>query len=362
MLDNNEMLYNDQVLVRLIYDAFIKENVPTTYCICIDKTFCWFNVGKNRLENIGSFEMKMPTSSYTLGKFANMLRYQLVSSGVSLNNIVFYSYGDFILSDTFLSHRDLKYIFDDIVGLNKLSLMGIYERLIDTVLLEKNINVTATMLVNALNSKFHTLGIKETSTRTLSFKTTYSKNFSECTTGYIPTRNARYFLVIDCEGVSSSNGSLQNGFREIGVLLCAEYRGNYICRYEFQSDNRIFSDFIESFYVRYREITNSSVPKSGLDVYVYGASDGVMIKGEIEHIKSKRLRGMAEHLFNFVDTKYMINKVLDKDNMSSKRTIQNIARHFNVTAVRPKHSAVADARTLFNILTEIHRRETLDGQ
>ena len=46
--------------------------------------------------------------------------------------------------------------------------------------------------------------------------------------------------------------------------------------------------------------------------------------------------------------------------MTAKRTLQNIARHFNVMAVRPKHNALSDARTLFNILSAIKRRENLD--
>lgn len=299
-------------------------------------------------------------SSYYLGKFANMLRYNLVSTGASLNNVVFYSYDDFLLSDTFTTCKDLKYLFDSVIGLSNLSIEDLYKHLTDTIVFDKLPRVTAEMLVHALNSKFHTLGVKDCGNRTLGLSHNYCKNYSECTTGYLLNKDTRYFLVLDCEGVSSSNGSLKNGFREIGLLLCAEYKGTYICRYEFQSDNRIFSDFIESFYTRYRDITNSNVPKVGLDTYVYGASDAVMVQGEINHIKSKKLKGMAEHLFNFIDTKYRINKVLDEDKMSSKRTLQNIARHFNVLAVRPKHSAVSDARTLFNILTEINRRETLN--
>lgn len=359
VLEGSDELYSDQVLVRLIYDAFLKEEVPTTYCFCIDTTFCWFNIDENRLSNIHTLTMNATATNYTLGKFANLLRYRIVCSGGSLNKLVFYAYGDFILTDTFANYRDLKYLFDGVRGLANMPLSQVYERLIDKLLFRPEL-VTAEKLVYALNSKFHTLGIRE-SNNAIQLRSTYCKNFSECSAGYLPLRCLKYFLVVDCEGVSSSNGSLKNGFREIGLLLCAEYKGKMICRFEFQSDSRLFEDFIESFYQCFKEVTNQSIPRCGLDTFVYGVSDEVMIKGEIEHMTNKKLKGMAERLFDFKDTKYQINKVLDKEGMTAKRTLQNIARHFDVLAVRPKHSAVSDARTLFNILSEINRRELQNG-
>lgn len=351
----------DTVLINTIYDAFLKKVDFTTYCLNIGNTFCWFNMKNNKVLYEGHEVLTEPASMYSVGKFANRLRYLMVQSGASLNNVVFYSWGDFLLEEIFPNYKDLRAVMSGIKGLGGLSLEDTYEQLSEYILTDKDREeIDAHKFVNLLIDNASILGMHSDSYGNLLFKQNYYKNYSACKSNVTITRDTEFFMIVDCEGVSSSNGALQNGFREIGVILCIKQKDRLVCRYFMQSQSAIFESFMKELPCAYRAFSGRNIPKNGIKTYVYGASDKKMIQGQIETIKDRWLRNKSMNLFDFVDVKYLIGKVLDKDGMTAKRTLQNIARHFNVMAVRPKHNALSDARTLFNILSAIKRRENLD--
>lgn len=343
----------DEDMILMLHGAVIEDR-DWVYCLCIDKTFCWFSYDSERSEIkvMGSMSLTEPVSSYSIGKFLNRLRYNLVNSGASLMRTVFLSYGDFIFKDYIASYRDFGVMLNSIQGLDSQTLQGVYSKLSNT-LCTKDKDITASDMLKALSDSCKALGLRFNGNK-IDYRRVYYKDYSICTCSNYNKKNVSYSLVIDCEGVSGNNGALQNGFRQMGVIFCAEFDDKILSMYKFTIEKELLLESLENIPSLYKDLTDRNIPVGGIPTYIFGASDKIMIESQIE-LSDRRVRKRLTGVFDFIDVKYDISRILDNGGMTSKRTLQNIARFFGVYAVRPKHNALSDARTLFNILAVIKK-------
>ena len=362
--DNIETLYtifnyffkcdkiDDVTMMFVLFEAFINNKKPKVYCVWVDNTVCYFKID-NGIKILGEMSISEPISKFSVGEFYRELRYRLVCSDFSLNNVYHLCYGRPFCSDYIGSYVDLRLMFSFIEGLKGLSLPKIVERLSSRIYLTTTI-VTAKSLVESLRDSYISLGIKESGNK-LSTRYAYYKDYTVCNYDILTKyRDCEYGFIIDCEGVSGGNGALQNGCRQVGVVIYVEYKGRFGMLDKYVFDGELLTESLIELPNTFKDVTGRNIPRGGIPTYIYGTSDKIMIESQINSADkktSKQLKGK----FKFIDVKFEINKVLDSKGMTAKRTLQNIARELGVYAVRPKHNALADAKTLFNILSEIKK-------
>ena len=339
-------------IVKILYSAFITESKIWCYCLIVNDSVCWFRVTDKGIRKMGSMSVPDPISSISVGYFVKQLRYELVMTGVGLNKLSFLTYGTSILSDYYPVYKDLSIMFSGIDGLKDLSLLEVYNQLSNTVSVTRK-TVSASDIVDALSDSYRALGLSFSNAH-ISYRFRYYKDYSDCHYTDLVSKNCEYFFIFDCEGITGGDGSLQAGCRQIGGILCARYEDIIVSVHRFTGDSPLISEVLAGLPNLYKEITDRPIPSKGIPVYTYGISDRVMIEGQLEHA-DKKIRKKLSGVFNFIDVKPIISIALDKTGMQGKRTLHNIARHFGVYVIRPKHNALSDARTLFNILAVLEK-------
>lgn len=349
---------NNKEMLSFVFRAFIDVR-PWGYCVAVADSFCWFKVTVNGIHKLGLISMDEPISNISVGSFIKRLRYSLVSTDVSLKALSFLSYGKLILSDYCDKYVDLRLIFSGVNGLSNESLLGVYNQLSDKISVTKR-HVSAEDLVSCLSDSSRALGASFEN-GDFRCRSHYYKDYSSCKFMNVQSRELCYFFVIDCEGVTGGDGSLQAGCRQLGIMLCAKYRELLIPLHSIVINSELIVDSLLNIPSMYRNITDHGIPAKGVPTCIYGVSDKVMIESVINSTEGRTKKKLSG-LFNFYDVKSTITGVLDREKMTGKRTLQNIARYFGVYALRPKHNALSDARTLFNILSIISRKEFLNEE
>ena len=79
--------------------------------------------------------------------------------------------------------------------------------------------------------------------------------------------------------------------------------------YTFIADSLILEDTLCRVVDAYKSITGSVIPKRGIDVYVFGKSDVIMINNTFEKF-SRKGRNYLKNRFNFIDSMCTIHNYL----------------------------------------------------
>lgn len=337
----------DADMVKQLMDAFIAEK-QWGYCFIVGYEVGWFRLTHNSIKPLGTVQFDCEITKYEIGSFVKRLRYALVKDGLSLKYITYYSYGNPFIESHLDKWYSLSDIFKGVSGVPCGSLQSMMMRLSTSISLRYGIKG----VIDAIGSNVKALGMYDNHGE-LSCKYNYYKDFSVMTGSFSNSRNATFGIILDCEGVSGSDGSLKNGCREVGGIIFSELNGVLLPLYKFIADSLLFVDVMLNVVEVYRDVSDRVESKEGIPTYVYGASDKLMLESQIRvsgSRSSKRLRNK----FRFIDVKHYIGRNIG--NMEGRHTLQNIAKHFGVYSVKPKHNALSDARTLFNIISEICRR------
>lgn len=341
---------SDFDMIEAIFNGFIKDS-PYCYCLKIGVSFCWFVIQDKVLKKLGTLQFSESISKFTVGKFFKRLRYTIVKSGVSLNKVRFLTWSDNDISYEFaryiMSYDCLETFFSKIQGLSGFSLDNVYN------LLSRNVNnrrsVTAENMVDCLADNMTILGI-EVIDGILYSKNVYYKDYSSCISPVINSYECEYGIILDCEGITSNDGSLSNGCRELGGIIYCKYRNILLNLNMFSCDRLLLEETLSQVFENYRGIIECN-PKT-INVVTFGSSDIVMLRSSIEKDCSNKFRKNIFSKFKFIDCRDFIMQNLDKK-LEDKYTLVNIARSLDVLPVFPKHKPLNDARTLFNILASI---------
>lgn len=161
----------------------------------------------------------------------------------------------------------------------------------------------------------------------------------------------RYGIVLDCEGTSSG------GCSEVGGIIFGynKHKGVFVKLETFYFKRIEFSTGMQDIIDRFSEVTGRYIGGS-IPVLTYGKTDEVMISNELMESVPRSMRKRIKKLLNFIDAQDFITSYLETSSDSEgleNRKLATVAAHLGVKIVSPKHNALSDAKTLFNVLAYI---------
>lgn len=323
----------------------------------ISNIFCMFTVENYKVKIIDNYVFNEPFSVYSCGTFLRRLNYEAVSKGYSICHTSFYLTNNSIwwnyIGKNCYSIDDF---FEGVVNFKGINLEGIYRLLSNTVYsgsISGDSGLTADMLVRGMMDSSKSLKLRVFNGRLMS-NNFFFKDYSSCKgLGFKGNRN--YAIVFDCEGQSS--GILNDGCRELGGIIFSYKNGIMLSEYTFITDSVMLENTLIKMIDTYKSLSGDYVLSRGIDAYVFGKSDITMLNSSIERF-SKRGRRILGSVLRYVDSSSLIKKYLG-DDFNKRGTLANIAGYFGVFCVKPKHNALSDARTLFNILASIRYKDYL---
>lgn len=334
----------DLEMINLILSSLATKllNMQYVYCVSMHDSYCWFYVdAHSRVNILGSSNFDVVSEKYQCyerGTHKKVLSYKMAISGCSLFHVKYLTYNDLKES-----------LFDTVPTLQGLS----YEKVVSTLStnLVLNYRCTAYELVLALSQSSVPLGLRSTSTGNLTCNSVFLKDFSICTTDSIEKSRGKWGIIIDCEG----NKNNQSGLRELGGIIFCKYKDKLISVQTFECTEVLLEDTLIQVIKDYEEGIGRYIPSRGIDIYTYGGVDAVMFEESLRNVSSKQFRRKMKRLFHFHDCRtYIYNYLNEYDKlMQDKKTLSNVAKVLNVAVIQPKHNAIADCRTLFNILAYI---------
>lgn len=340
---------SDSDMVEAIFKGLIEES-EWCFCLKLGATFCWFTISGGSCIKRGTMQFSETVSKYSVGRFVKRLRYSIAMSGINLRMLKYLVWSDDDIGYEFrnyiLKYDRLADFFGKIEGLRGLSCVNVMQLLSSQIQLKYH--VTAENFVDCLNDSFRALGIREENGILLS-SNVYYKDYSSCVSSVFDMSGSTYGVVLDCEGVKGGDGSLENGCSEVGGLIYCRYKNILLGLSQFSCDEVLLEETLTQVVSNYREFSFSKFKT--IDVITFGSSDSVMLKASIARVCSKVQAKRLISQFRFIDSR---SKILDHAHgIDGRETLSNIARAFGVLPVHPKHRALNDARTLFNILAKI---------
>lgn len=340
---------DDKDMLEAIFNGLIDES---KYCFClkIGMTFCWFVVENNSCRKKGVMQFSETVSKYTVGKFIKRLRYAIAMSGINIRMVRYLIWSEDDLGYEFrnyiIKYDCLDAFFHKIEGLRDLSCLNVMQLLSRKIQLKYH--VSAENFVDCLNDSFIDLGISECN-GVLYSSNVYYKDYSSCVSSIIDQSGCSYGIIIDCEGVRGSDGSLENGCRELGGLIYCRYKNILLGLDQFSCSEILLEETLTQVINNYREFSFSKFKV--IDVITFGTSDSIMLVSSIKKVCTKSQSKRLISQFRFIDSR---SKIIDYiKSIEGKENLTNIARSLGVLPVTPKHKALSDARTLFNILAKI---------
>ena len=340
------------VVSGLIFDS------DDVYCVLYENSVCWFRLQESHIKKLGTMYFNEPYSSYSCGKFVKELRYRLALEGYNLNKVHYLVWDTLpiIYRDYISCYTSLSLFFNKIRGLTNKSCSEVLTSLSRGY--SEITNISSEVIVNAISDSSEFLELKNRN-GVLQCRRVFFKDFSSIIASKKWSKSASYGIILDCEGVSGDNGALQNGCREIGGIIYRNDGGLMYSVYTFIADSLILEDTLCRVVDAYKSITGSVIPKRGIDVYVFGKSDVIMINNTFEKF-SRKGRNYLKNRFNFIDSMSTIHNYLRCNGIrleNRKKSLSNIATRLGVRVIRPKHNSLSDARTLFNVLAYIKLTE-----
>lgn len=345
---------SDTEMIILLLKGYLSES-SETMCIVLNDSFTWFRVENSKILILGTEVFSQPHSMYSCGSFLKRLNKRMVETGCSLRNI-YYTTWDTLNGywSKFLNiHIPLKDYFNDIKGLRGYDLSSIMSVLSNNQLLDYK--CSSLEFTKAFAESSETLNLRLRNGKFLS-KHSYFKDYSICTSNVSDIKGCVYGIILDCEGVKGSDGSLQNGVSQVGGIIFCRYNSIMQSIYTFVAN----IDFLEvTFYQvveSFKAITGKNIPKNGIPTFVFGKSDRVMLKYTIDKF-TKRGKKYVGNKFDFHDCTDFILNCKGLEQYTGKCSLSSIAKELGVRVIVPRHNALADARTLFNVLSFIIKED-----
>lgn len=330
--------------------------VDSDWCFClkVGVTFCWFIVEDRHIRKLGTLQYSEQVSKYTVGKFMKRLRYSIVKSGVNLNKIKFLTWCEddisYEFSNYILNYTCLDSFFSKIEGLRGLRIENVMQILSKELGLK--FQVTAESFVDCLNDSFTALRLNQKD-GVLYSRNIFYKDYSTCISPIFNKSECSYGIIIDCEGQLGSNGAIDLGCREIGGIIYCKYQNTLINLETFTCDDKLLEDTLLQVIRSFKEYSSAFI--KSIDILCYGGSDSQMLQASISSLCSRKSIKMFTSIFNYIDCRPFIQGYLwsSSINVEGRQTLSNIAKALGVKPLFPKHKPLNDARTLFNILSQI---------
>ena len=116
-------------------------------------------------------------------------------------------------------------------------------------------------------------------------------------------------------------------------------------------------DIVEGFkqiFESYERQIQRYIPNKGVDILVYGANDEKMIRASFSGKQGKIMKKKIDRLFHFTDCRSYVDDFIDMSEIKvDNHKLSTVAKTLGVLTVEPKHNALNDSKTLFNVLAQI---------
>lgn len=299
-----------------------------------------------------------------LGMFFKTLETKVSSSGVAYDSLipVFYSeqyfntYRNLIRGMDVVSYDNPVYLQDLLLSTISLGLRNkigsSYARLMRVFSdrIRESYSLAAYELCSALRSVSSDVRLCIQDGR-LNAQGVMKKDFSSDVLAHDYKLSFKYGIVLDCEG--NSNG----GCSEVGGVIFGfnTNKGIFVKLETFYFKRVEFESGIQDIITRYSEITGRYLGTT-IPVFTYGKTDEIMINNELTESVPRTIRKRVKKSFKFIDSQDFINKYLTSSDDGvglENRKLPTVAAHLGVKIVSPKHNALSDAKTLFNVLAYI---------
>lgn len=171
----------------------------------------------------------------------------------------------------------------------------------------------------------------------------FSMNVMSCEHSY----SDKFGVVLDCEG------TIQYGATEIGGLIIENQNGVLYKIGSFRFERADFTTAFPELLKLWLNVTKRKVER-GITVYTYGANDETMfLRATGLEMGRKSKRKYAKYL-NFVDVSGLVGTKLNSLGLTEGRKLSDVAEQLGVAVCMPKHNALNDAKTLFNVLSMLN--------
>lgn len=362
--DSSNEVLSDMDILDVIVTSVLTCNTNMQYAYCVyflknnKYSFTWFYVNdKSSVEVLGYDTLILPqdsSKSFILGKFIKSLRYKMAVSGCCIARTKFLTWDNDCVSDDIskyvLGFRTLKDFFGSIRGLELVGYEGVIRLLSNN--LKYEYEFSAQEFVSALSQSSKLLGLKSSDKDgTLLCNNVFQKDYSSCVSNLIDKTRCKWGIILDCEG----NKDNRLGLRELGGIIFCRYQDVMLSVETFECTEILLEETLQQVIKNYEVDTDRYIPARGIDIYTYGGSDESMIEDSLRNVSTKQFRKKIKRVFKYHDCRDYIYAYLSDNNIKidERKTLSNIAKVLGVRVVTPKHNALADSRTLFNVLAFI---------
>lgn len=323
---------SDEELLDILDKAFIQQCDLYCYCVKIHNTFCWFTL-TDKLNILGKLQFSNAATLQSIGTFIKQLRYNIVkSSKVRLNHIRFLVWDakvDLKNFENYIIHYDnLQDFFNKIQGCNNLS----YKAIIQLLQKEEYSSYNAETFVKCLKDNYKELGLYEQEGILYSTTLKYHKDYVGLHSPILNPKDCSYGIILDTEG---DGPSAEYGVRELGGIIYCRNGTRLTILDTFYSDIHLLEDVLKQAI----QVIKSLQP-GHIRVFTYGSLDRTMLYHSISNKTFKQL--------SFHDIAPSLAQAYNKSEGIKQ---SKLAEKLGVLVHKPKHSALADAKTLYNILT-----------
>lgn len=320
----------DEELYMILDKAFIQSSSQYCFCLKLHNTFCWFTV-TDKVNILGKLQFSTTVSLQNIGAFIKQLRFSIVKSGIRLDHIKFLVWDDKVdlkhFENYIIQYDNLQDFFNKIQGCSNLS----YKAIIQLLQKEEYSSYNAEAFVRCLKDNFEELGLYEQDGILYSTNLFYHKDYVGLRSPIIDPKNCSYGIILDTEGKGSD---AQQGVREIGGIIYCRNGNRLTILDTFYSDSYLAEDVLK----QAMQLVKSLQP-GHIRVHTYGDFDRKLLYYSISDKTYKQLS------FHDISTALVVKYNNGRSIKQSK-----LAEKLGVLVHKPKHSALADAKTLFNIL------------
>ena len=320
----------DEELYKILDKAFIQPSNQYCFCLKLHNTFCWFTV-TDKINILGKFQFSTAVSLQNVGVFIKQLRFNIVKSGIRLDHIKFLVWDDKVdlkhFENYIIQYDNLQDFFNKIQGCSNLS----YKAIIQLLQKEDYSSYNAETFVRCLKDNYEELGLYEKDGILYSSNLTYHKDYVGLSCPILDPKNCSYGIILDTEGRSSE---AYQGIRELGGIIYCRNGNRLTILDTFYSDLYLAEDVLK----QAMQMVKSLQP-GHIRVFTYGAFDKTLL---YYSISGKTYKQLSFHdIAPALAAKYNNERSIKQSKLAEK---------LGVLVHKPKHSALADAKTLFNIL------------
>lgn len=175
----------------------------------------------------------------------------------------------------------------------------------------------------------------------------YRRDFSADVCEIEANPRDKYFIVMDCEG------TVQRGATEVGGVIVAVKRDGRLCKLSTFAFTRLdFESDFEAMLTQWTRLTGRKETQ-GIQIQTYGANDREMFLKLVGSELGRKIKRKYMKYLDFRDCQPRIFEVLDRLGISGGRKLSEVAESLGVAVIHPRHTALNDAKTLFNVLSVV---------